>query len=85
MTTQRQFTPYEMAVVLPLFITALHTYILPVNIVHINYLSLTCTNRFHGVVVSTPDFESGDLGSNPGGTFFLVIFVSDYAPVFRLS
>ena len=25
---------------------------------------------FHGVVVSTPDFESGDLGSNPGGTFF---------------
>jgi hypothetical protein len=27
-------------------------------------------NRFHGVVVSTPDFESGDLGSNPGGTSF---------------
>ena len=23
------------------------------------------------VVVSTPDFESGDLGSNPGRTFFL--------------
>ena len=24
---------------------------------------------FHGVVVITPDFESGNLGSNPGGTY----------------
>ena len=28
---------------------------------------------FHSVVVSTPDFESGNLGSNPGGTSFLVL------------
>jgi hypothetical protein len=27
-------------------------------------------NQFHGVVVITPDFESGNLGSNPGGTYF---------------
>lgn len=27
------------------------------------------SKRFYGVVVSTPDFESGDLGSNPGRTF----------------
>ena len=24
---------------------------------------------FHGVVVITPDFESGNLGSNPSGTY----------------
>jgi hypothetical protein len=29
----------------------------------------TDINRFHGVVVITPDFESGNLGSNPGGTY----------------
>ena len=28
---------------------------------------------FHGVVVITPDFESGNLGSNPGGTYFLFL------------
>ena len=26
-------------------------------------------NWFDRVVVSTPDFESGNLGSNPGGTY----------------
>ena len=26
-------------------------------------------NRFHGVVVITPDSESGNLGSSPGGTY----------------
>jgi hypothetical protein len=30
-------------------------------------------NGFHSVVVSTPDFESGDLGSNPGGTYFFAV------------
>jgi hypothetical protein len=30
-------------------------------------------NWFHSVVVSTPDFESGDLGSNPGGTYFFPV------------
>ncbi|KAG5036181.1 hypothetical protein JHK85_011528 [Glycine max] len=28
------------------------------------------TNWFYGVVVSTLDFESSDLGSTPGRTFF---------------
>ena len=27
----------------------------------------------YSVVVSTPDFESGDLGSNPSKTFFLIL------------
>jgi hypothetical protein len=31
---------------------------------------------FHGVVVSTLDFESSDLGSNPGGTFLLFKFLT---------
>ena len=26
---------------------------------------------FHGVVVITPDFESGNLGLNPGGTYHI--------------
>jgi hypothetical protein len=26
-------------------------------------------------VVSTPDFESGDLGSNPGGTYFFLLLM----------
>lgn len=29
-------------------------------------------NRFYGVVVSTLDFESSDLGSTPGRTFFFL-------------
>ena len=32
--------------------------------------------RFHGVVVSTLDFESSDLGSTPGGTSCSVAFIS---------
>ena len=33
----------------------------------------TAPNRFHGVVVSTLDFESSDLGSTPGGTFLFIV------------
>ena len=33
----------------------------------------TAPNRFHGVVVSTLDFESSDLGSTPGGTFLSIV------------
>lgn len=32
---------------------------------------------FYGVVVSTLDFESSDLGSTPGRTSFLVVFLFD--------
>ena len=39
----------------------------------INILSRENTHKwFHGVVVITPDFESGNLGSNPGGTYFFL-------------
>jgi hypothetical protein len=31
--------------------------------------ALSHIKRFHGVVVITPDSESGNLGSNPGGTY----------------
>ena len=36
------------------------------------------TNGFYGVVVSTLDFESSDLGSTPGRTYvsFLAIYYS---------
>ena len=33
---------------------------------------------FYGVVVSTPDFESGDLGSNPGRTFLIYFLYIEY-------
>jgi hypothetical protein len=33
------------------------------------YLGITYINWFHGIVVITVDFESGNLGSNPDGTF----------------
>ena len=35
--------------------------------------------RFYGVVVSTLDFESSDLGSTPGRTFsIIIVFMSEY-------
>jgi hypothetical protein len=36
---------------------------------YITVSALSHIKRFHGVVVITPDFESGNLGSNPGGTY----------------
>lgn len=44
---------------------------------NVSFSSITSlSNRFYGVVVSTPDFESGDLGSNPGRTFFFLFCTS---------
>ena len=37
------------------------------------YISLLTNKRFYGVVVSTLDFESSDLGSTPGRTFFNIL------------
>ena len=42
------------------------------------YQQISLNKWFHSVVVSTPDFESGDLGSNPGGTSFLRLCVFGY-------
>ena len=39
----------------------------------------------HGVGVSTPDFESGDQGSNPCGTNALFIIVSLFILLFHFS
>ena len=39
---------------------------------------LKARDRFHGVVVSTLDFESSDPSSNPGGTLFLIIYNNCY-------
>jgi hypothetical protein len=36
--------------------------------------------RFYGVVVSTLDFESSDLGSTPGRTFLIFLFLFQYFP-----
>ena len=33
---------------------------------------------FYGVVVSTADFESADLGSNPGRTFGIFIYSNGF-------
>ena len=47
----------------------------------LRWTGLRCNNRFHGVMVSTPDSESGNPSSNLGGTFVyldgcLAVFLS---------
>ena len=41
-----------------------------------NYKNKKSNQWSYSVVVSTPDFESGNLGSNPGKTFQGIIFLS---------
>ena len=41
-----------------------------ITLIRIKKMNSEAKAGFHGVVVSTLDFESSDLGSTPGGTSF---------------